>query len=61
MRGTRRHLLQAAQTAMLFHSFEFLLVFLPAVLLGFFVLGGRGDGRFALGWLILASLVFYVW
>jgi D-alanyl-lipoteichoic acid acyltransferase DltB (MBOAT superfamily) len=45
---------------MLFNSYEFLFAFLPATLLLFF-LAGRVSRDFALGWLIVASLVFYAW
>jgi alginate O-acetyltransferase complex protein AlgI len=45
---------------MLFNSHEFLLVFLPATLLGFYLLG-RGSRQAAILWLILASLIFYGW
>jgi alginate O-acetyltransferase complex protein AlgI len=45
---------------MLFNSYEFLLGFLPVVLLGFFVIGKRSQ-RLAAGWLALASLFFYGW
>jgi D-alanyl-lipoteichoic acid acyltransferase DltB (MBOAT superfamily) len=45
---------------MLFNSYEFLFVFLP-VTFGLFVLAGRTSRDLALGWLILASLVFYAW
>jgi D-alanyl-lipoteichoic acid acyltransferase DltB (MBOAT superfamily) len=44
---------------MLFHSQPFLVVFLPIVLVGQWILSGRRDAR---EWfLILASLVFYGW
>lgn len=43
---------------MLFNSPEFILLFLPVTLLGFFVLG-RMSRHHALGWLIVASLFFY--
>ncbi|MFZ3118470.1 MAG: MBOAT family O-acyltransferase [Variovorax sp.] len=46
---------------MLFNSATFLVGFLPLVLLGFFVLAGRGMQRTAAAWLTLASLVFYGW
>ncbi|HET6519940.1 MAG TPA: MBOAT family O-acyltransferase, partial [Geminicoccaceae bacterium] len=46
---------------MLFNSFEFVLVFLPVVWVGFFLLGARGHARLALAWLTLASLFFYAW
>ena len=45
---------------MLFHSHEFLFVFLPVTVLVFWWLGQYGR-RLALGWLALASLGFYGW
>ncbi len=45
---------------MLFNSHEFLLVFLPATLLGFYLLGSVSR-RAAIIWLILLSLLFYGW
>ena len=45
---------------MLFNSHEFLFVFLPVTLLGFYLLG-RVSRQGAILWLILASLVFYGW
>jgi alginate O-acetyltransferase complex protein AlgI len=45
---------------MLFNSSEFLLVFLPATLAGFYLLGTMSRTS-AIRWLILASLVFYAW
>src|SRR6516162_5958248 len=45
---------------MLFNSSEFLFVFLPIALAGFYLLGSRSRTS-ALRWLILASLVFYAW
>jgi alginate O-acetyltransferase complex protein AlgI len=45
---------------MLFNSHEFLFIFLPATLLGFYLLG-RVSRPSAILWLILASLVFYGW
>ena len=45
---------------MLFNSYEFLFVFLPATLAIFFLVG-RASGWLALGWLIIASLIFYAW
>jgi D-alanyl-lipoteichoic acid acyltransferase DltB (MBOAT superfamily) len=45
---------------MLFNSYPFILLFLPAVLAGFFLLGPARKGL-ALDWLILASLFFYAW
>lgn len=46
---------------MLFHSAEFLFAFLPVVWLGYFLLRRHAPLRFALGWLVLASLGFYGW
>lgn len=43
---------------MLFNSFEFIFVFLPCSLLGFFYIA-RINHAFAAAWLALASLVFY--
>lgn len=43
---------------MLFNSYEFLLVFLPAVLIGFYLLHWRSR-RLALAWITISSLVFY--
>ena len=43
---------------MLFNSYAFIFVFLPAVLLGFFQLA-RLHPRYAAAWLALASLAFY--
>ena len=45
---------------MLFNSYGFIGVFLPATLIGFFV-AGRWSALLAAGWLGLASLVFYSW
>jgi D-alanyl-lipoteichoic acid acyltransferase DltB (MBOAT superfamily) len=45
---------------MLFNSYEFLFAFLPLTVAGFFTLGAASRG-WALGWLIVASLVFYAW
>ncbi|ARN74094.1 MBOAT family O-acyltransferase [Oceanicoccus sagamiensis] len=46
---------------MLFNSYEFILVFLPLVLIGFYLLGNGGFGRAAISWLVLASFFFYGW
>jgi alginate O-acetyltransferase complex protein AlgI len=46
--------------ALLFNSYEFLFLFLPAVLAVFFALGRRSHAL-AMGWLALASLFFYGW
>jgi D-alanyl-lipoteichoic acid acyltransferase DltB (MBOAT superfamily) len=45
---------------MLFNSYEFIFLFLPATVAGFFLLGSRSRS-WALGWLVVASLVFYAW
>ena len=45
---------------MLFNSYEFIFLFLPITLGGFYFLG-RLSRQLALGWIILASLVFYAW
>jgi alginate O-acetyltransferase complex protein AlgI len=45
---------------MLFNSLPFIFLFLPIVLVGFFVLG-RYNRLAAAGWLALASFVFYGW
>ncbi len=45
---------------MLFNSTEFLFVFLPVTLTGFYLLGPISRST-ANRWLILASLVFYAW
>jgi len=45
----------------LFHSYGFIFLFLPLTLLGFFLLGRLGLFRWALAWLVLASLIFYGW
>jgi alginate O-acetyltransferase complex protein AlgI len=46
---------------MLFNSPEFLLVFLPVVLILFLLLARRGHDRLSVGFLVFASLVFYGW
>jgi alginate O-acetyltransferase complex protein AlgI len=45
---------------MLFNSFEFLLVFLPVVVAGYFACNRR-SGRWGNAWLVAASLFFYAW
>lgn len=45
---------------MLFNSYEFIFLFLPVTLLGFFLLARFGP-RWAAFWLIAASLLFYGW
>ncbi|MAO55037.1 MAG: membrane-bound O-acyltransferase family protein [Rhodospirillaceae bacterium] len=46
---------------MLFNSYAFILVFLPAVLVGFYLLSRGGNRTALLGFLIFASLFFYGW
>ena len=46
---------------MLFNSYEFLLGFLPVVLIAFFVLGRGASGLAAIGFLSAASFFFYAW
>jgi len=45
---------------MLFNSYEFIFLFLPITLIGYFVLGRYGKG-FGAGWLGLSSIFFYAW
>jgi alginate O-acetyltransferase complex protein AlgI len=45
---------------MLFNSHEFLFIFLPVTLLGFYLIG-RVSRQAAILWLILTSLLFYGW
>ena len=46
---------------MLFNSYEFLFLFLPLSVAGFFLVGSRGHHRLAVAWLAGASLFFYGW
>ena len=46
---------------MLFNSPEFLLLFLPIVLAGFYLLNRSVNARIGTGFLVLASLFFYGW
>ena len=46
---------------MLFNSYEFLLLFLPITLIGYYLIGGRQHHRLATSWLLAASLFFYGW
>ncbi len=46
---------------MLFNSYSFIFFFLPAALIGFYLLGTTGHSRRALTWLVFASLFFYGW
>jgi alginate O-acetyltransferase complex protein AlgI len=45
---------------LLFNSYEFLFLFLPVTLTGFFAFG-RHSHALAMGWLVAASLFFYGW
>lgn len=45
---------------MLFNSLEFIFLFLPLTLLGFFGLSAAG-GQLAIAWLLAASIFFYSW
>ncbi len=44
---------------MLFNSYEFIFVFLPLTVIGYFALIGGGRERLARSWLLLSSLFFY--
>lgn len=45
-----------------FHSVEFVFAFLPIVAIGYFILGRLApDVRWPLGWMLVASLLFYGW
>lgn len=44
---------------MLFNSYEFIFIFFPIVLIGYFILNQYGKNQLAKGWLVLASLYFY--
>ena len=46
---------------MLFNSYGFIFLFLPATLAGYFLIGARLQGRAAIAWLVAASLFFYGW
>ena len=46
---------------MIFSSYTFVLVFLPAVLAGYAMLQRLGHSRVTIAWLVLASFVFYGW
>lgn len=46
---------------MLFNSPEFIFLFVPIVVWGFFQISHRGDSRWAIAWLVAASLFFYAW
>lgn len=46
---------------MLFNSYEFIFLFLPVAMAGFFLLGAARYYQAAMTWLVLASLFFYGW
>jgi alginate O-acetyltransferase complex protein AlgI len=46
---------------MLFNSYEYIFLFLPVTLAGFFLIGNRVHHSVALAWLVGASLFFYGW
>ena len=46
---------------MLFNSYSFIFFFLPAALIGFYLLNRNGHTRRGLTWLVFASLFFYGW
>lgn len=46
---------------MLFNSYIFIFLFLPATLAGFYMIGNRGYKKIASAWLVGASLFFYAW
>ena len=46
---------------MLFNSYTFIFAFLPVTYIGFLILGGAENRRWAIAWLIFASLFFYGW
>ena len=46
---------------MIYSSYEFIFLFLPLVLAGFFLLARAGVRAPALAWLVLCSLFFYSW
>src|SRR4051812_11415619 len=46
---------------MLFNSYVFIFVFLPVALAGYSLVRRRPDRARMIGWLVLASLVYYAW
>ncbi len=46
---------------MLFNSSEFIFLFLPATLLGFFLIASIAHARASVLWLVAASLIYYGW
>jgi alginate O-acetyltransferase complex protein AlgI len=46
---------------MLFNTPQFLFIYLPITVLGFYIIGVRGHHQIALSWLVGASFFFYGW
>ena len=46
---------------MLFNSYEYIFLFLPVMLIGFFLLGRKVHHQVAVAWLVMGSLFFYGW
>ena len=46
---------------MLFNSYVFIFAFLPVVLAGYAWVRRYSDRRWAIGWLVIASLFYYAW
>lgn len=46
---------------MLFNSYEFIFLYLPIVLIGYFILGRSGNNKYTGIWLIISSIAFYGW
>jgi len=46
---------------MLFNSHEFIFLFLPITLMGYYLIGSRLHHRMAVSWLVFASLFYYAW
>jgi alginate O-acetyltransferase complex protein AlgI len=46
---------------MLFNSYSFIFLYLPVVLIGFFIAGHAGRYRVGAAWLAILSLAFYGW
>ena len=46
---------------MLFNSYEFIFIFLPLTLVGFFLIGARAHHRLSVVWLVGMSLFYYGW
>lgn len=46
---------------MLFNSYIFIFIFLPATVAGYYLFGNRMNGKLTLSWLVFTSLIFYSW